>query len=260
MIVPANTYSFADLAHIYNQSRVDYIVPMPMNARRMEEYVRHYDVALEASIVALSGGETTGIGMLGLRQQRAWFTRLGVLPKERGHKVGQLIMETLIEEADRRGATQGQLEVIEGNEPAIRLFRKLGFEPLRPLLIIRRPPGAIDAPEGEPLSPDEIAACLAARQDQPSWLDETASLLNMGALEGLRLGDEWVIFRRTAVQLSAFVLSDTRDAARLIGAVHRRYPLLDTKIENVDLRLWAAYQAVGYFQAFARLEMTLTRF
>lgn len=258
----ASAYDYAALANIYNQGRVDYIVPMPMNARRMEEYVRHYDVVLDASVVALNGGgEETGIGMLGLRDQRAWITRLGVIPERRGHKVGQFIMETLLSLAQERGAAQAQLEVIEGNQPAHTLFRKLGFEETRKLLIIRRPPGSVkgDVPDSTLLTPEEITACLRARTDRPSWLDETPSLLHAGLLEGLRIGGEWVIYRKTPVQLSAFVLSPCADPSVLIRAVHRRYPMLDTKIENVDTSLWSAYQSAGYFEAFARLEM-LTRF
>lgn len=259
-VVKASQYTFEALAQIYNQSRIDYIVPMPMNARRMEEYVRHYDVDLDASIISLNGrGDETGIGMLGLRDQRAWFTRLGVMPDQRGHHVGQHLMETLIEEARKRGAAFGQLEVIEGNEPAYNLFRKLGFELARKILVIRRPPGKHEFVDGgsDLIPADDIAATLQARTDRPSWLDETPSLLHAGSLEGLRMGADWVIYRKTAVQLSAFVLStDDHDTAHaLICAVHQRYPLLDTKIENVDASLWTAYQAAGYFEAFARLEM-----
>jgi len=258
-VVSASEYTFAALAQIYNQGRVDYIVPMPMNARRMEEYVRYYDVALDASVVMLnSDGEESGIGMLGLRDHRCWITRLGVIPERRGHKVGQFIVESLIDMGRRRGATLAQLEVITGNEPAHALFRKLGFEQRRNLLVIRRPPGAvIDAvPTSTPLTPDEIKVCLSQRPDQASWLDETASLLHAGQLEGLRVGDEWIVYRKTPVQLSTFVLSDSADPAALIRCVHHRYPMLDTKIENVDVSRWSAYQEAGYFEAFARIEMT----
>ncbi len=258
-VLPASQYTFEALAQIYNQGRVDYIVPMPMNARRMEEYVRFYDVALDASVVTVNGdAEETGIGMLGLRDTRCWVTRLGVIPEGRGHKVGQFIMETLLTRGKDRGATLAQLEVITGNEPAHRLFRKLGFEPRRDLLIIRRPPGAVkdSVPDYTPLTPEDIPLCLAQRPDQASWLDETPSLLHAGQLEGLRVGADWIIYRKTAVQLSAFVFSESSDPTALIRCVHHRYPLLDTKIENVDLSRWPAYQAAGYFEAFARIEMT----
>lgn len=38
--VPIAQYSMDDLAAIYNRARVDYIVPMPMNGKRMAEYIQ----------------------------------------------------------------------------------------------------------------------------------------------------------------------------------------------------------------------------
>jgi len=139
--VPCSQYTFVELADIYNQSRVDYIVPMPMNAKRMEAYVRSYDVHLDASVVVFdSAGLTAGIGMLGLRGDRAWITRVGVIPERRGNHLGRYLMDTLIENARTRACRTVQLEVIKGNAPAHRLFLKLGFRETRELLVIRRPP------------------------------------------------------------------------------------------------------------------------
>lgn len=67
--VTCSQYNFAQLAEIYNATRIDYIVPMPMNARRMEQYVKMYDVSLEASSVIFNTGhEMVGLGMVGVRQ------------------------------------------------------------------------------------------------------------------------------------------------------------------------------------------------
>src|SRR5215207_7045630 len=104
--ISASGYTFEQLADIYNGSRVDYIVPMPMNGRRMEDYVRAYDVDLDASVVVVEGDEPAGVGMLGLRGGRAWVTRVGVIPERRGHRQGQFIMESLIEQASARGVLQ----------------------------------------------------------------------------------------------------------------------------------------------------------
>ncbi|MCS7069886.1 MAG: GNAT family N-acetyltransferase, partial [Anaerolinea sp.] len=104
--VSAAHFSFDELAAIYNQTRVDYIVPMPMNGKRMEEYVRWYDVDLASSVVTInSDGDIAAIGMLGLRGARAWITRLGVIPRRRQHGLGQFTLETLLQAARRRGAT-----------------------------------------------------------------------------------------------------------------------------------------------------------
>ena len=38
-LIPASEFSIEQLAAIYNQTRVDYMVPMPMNAARLADYV-----------------------------------------------------------------------------------------------------------------------------------------------------------------------------------------------------------------------------
>jgi len=269
--VRASEYSFSELARIYNETRVDYIVPMPMNARRMEEYVRHYDVHLESSFVALNDhDEEMGIGMLGLRGRRSWITRLGIMPDQRGHHVGQFLVSKLIEAARAQAADQMQLEVIEGNDPGTRLFLKVGFEEVRRLLVIRRPPGEITGTltfETEPLGADAVRECLASRAPGASWLDENASLLNMGRLGGLQVTlpsskASWIVFYETPFQLSHLVLGSEDDliALALLQAVHQAKPMLDTKLENLPLAspLWSIFQKVGYVESFRRIEMRLT--
>jgi ribosomal protein S18 acetylase RimI-like enzyme len=268
---PASEFSSQALADIYNQSRADYIVPMPMNARRMEEYMRFYDVAPDRSFVARSpDGAPLGIGMLGLRGERAWVTRLGVLPDQRKLRVGSQLMRALLDAARGAGVSRMQLEVIEGNQPAHALFVKLGFVETRRLLVLRRPPAP--APEPDPACTVEtldeigIRACLLARRDSPSWLDETPSLLNAGDLHGWRLTcpdgrSGWIICRAAGLQLSHHVI-DSPDAALtavLLRAMHRAYPRLDTKLENLpaDHPHWAAFQGMGYVESFRRIEMLM---
>lgn len=267
--VSAGQFSFDELATIYNDARVDYIVPMPMNARRMEEYVRAYDVDLTASYVIHDDSDKIGgLGMLGVRQQRVWITRVGIIPASRGQKLGQFVMEKLLSCAQERGARRAQLEVIEGNEPAYRLFLKLGFEQTGKLLVIRRPPSPPPALSTEvtvtALDIDGIEACLRARTGQTSWLTETPSLLNAGSLEGMRLtfpdgASGWIVFRNSLFQLTHVVLDapDSTVASALLQALHSYYPRHDTKVENLpaDSPLWHVFQKWGYCEAFTRVEM-----
>lgn len=273
-VVPASSFTFDQLANLYNRARVDYIVPMPMNGRRMEEYIRYHDVALNGSFVAFNDKhQETGVAMLGIRGNRSWITRLGVIPERRGHKIGQYLTETLIEESLRRGIKRVQLEVIIGNEPAYRLFLKLGFEPVRELLVIRRPPGP-PPPEMEQanvqmteIDDGRILYHLEQREGVPAWIDETASLLNAGNLRGLHVrlpdGDQtWVIFQRTPFQITRFALGPAAplEAMRaVLYHVHKEYPMQDAKIENLPLDgpEWPVYQEMGYFEVFRRVEMYL---
>lgn len=54
---------------------------------------------------------------------------IGVLPKCRRNGLGQLLINRLFETARTRGVTRIFLEMRRGN-PAIHLYKKLGFEPI----------------------------------------------------------------------------------------------------------------------------------
>ena len=81
-----------------------------------------------------------GVNMLGLREDRAWITRLGVIPNTRRNGVGQALMESLMEQAARLSIKFVMLEVIKNNTPAHQLFLKLGFYEVGELLVLRRSP------------------------------------------------------------------------------------------------------------------------
>ncbi len=272
--VPTSQYNFTELADIYSRAREDYIVPMPMNARRMEDYVTAYDVDLASSFVAMDteDGEINGICMLGVRDDKTWITRLGVIPDRRRRRSGLFLMEAEIEASQRLGKDFVQLEVIKGNDPAHRLFTKLGFEVTRELLVIRRPPGAVDpslVPEMtiEPIEGENVFRLLEKREAGAAWTEQTASLRNAGKMLGLCVtlpdGEEgWIVFQKTAFQLSHFVFApDISDAmmSALLAAVHTTYNMQDTKVENVPVLhpTWQAYQKFGYVVAFGRIEMLL---
>lgn len=272
--VPTSQYNFTELADIYSRAREDYIVPMPMNARRMEDYVTAYDVDLASSFVAMDteDGEINGICMLGVRDDRTWITRLGVIPDRRRRRSGLFLMEAEIDASQRLGKDFVQLEVIKGNDPAHRLFTKLGFEVTRELLVIRRPPGAVDpslVPEMtiEPIEGEKVFRLLEKREVGAAWTEQTASLRNAGKMLGLCVtlpdGEEgWIVFQKTAFQLSHFVFApDISDAmmSALLAAVHTTYNMQDTKVENVPVLhpTWQAYQKFGYVVAFGRIEMLL---
>jgi len=75
-IIPAARFTVQELVDLYNQTRVDYLVPMPMNAERLAEYIHLFDIDLNLSSVAHAGdGQVLGLSMLGARPGRgspAW--------------------------------------------------------------------------------------------------------------------------------------------------------------------------------------------
>ncbi len=272
MLIPCSNFTIADLTAAYNQTRVDYLVPMPMTPARLAEYIRLYDVDLAHSWVAVEGGETLGLAMLGVRPGRTWVTRLGVLPGSRRRGTGQALLAALLESTRSLGCPRAILEVIEGNTPAQQLFRKVGFRETRPLLILRRPPGApAREPAGEASWLDASAALarLDALATRLPWTNERESYLNAGDMQGVQVdlgaqGQGWLVFRRESAQLSHFGLHTMRGepaavAAALLAHLYCRFPELDTYTENLpaaDPHLPALLTA-GFSEAFRRTEMLL---
>lgn len=269
-MVPASKFSFDELASIYNETRVDYLVPMPMNALRLEEYVRDYDVDLKRSVIAMSGGRVQGIGMLGLRGQHAWITRLGVMPLIRRRGIGDAILYTLVNTSKFLGVERMSAEVIKGNQPARGLLMKYGFNEGKEYLILRRPPKPIsDIPNGQVcwLNRDEIIQCLAALEGE-SWINARESMANAPTLRGMRLvlpdgSSGWVVFKQKLLQLTNILLHTEKGEPRTVGRqlllhLHHLHKRMDTQAENIEVNseYLPAFNALGYFEAFRRIELT----
>ncbi len=274
-LVPASRYTIQQLTEAYNQTRVDYLVPMPMSAHRLMEYIQVYDVSLDDSVVAEEGGEILGLCMLGVRGAWGWATRLGVLPTCRRHGAGQALMEYVIQRAVERGCQVVYLEVIVGNVPAYRLFTKLGFRDVRELLVLRRPPGLPHASSPPPamltwLDPSQTLLRAAARDWRPAWTNQTESLANARTVGALHLIDQatqasgWISYQTSPLQLRRVLIApdpghEAAPAYSLLYHLHSRFPLLDTVAENVpaDSPHLPDYKRHGYVESFRRLEMEL---
>jgi ribosomal protein S18 acetylase RimI-like enzyme len=274
-LAPASQFTIEQLTAAYNQTRVDYLVPMPMNPARLAEYVDHYDVDLDRSFVALADKQILGLGMLGVRPGRAWVTRLGVLPVERRQGMGWAISQALLAAGEELGVEHLLLEVIKNNTPAYNLFLKHGFEPVRELLVLRRPPGPpAHPPPGEvrPLERAEALALLETRPGPQSWITAAESFAHLEHLMGMRLslpdgGRGWMVWHvqmfhgfplllsHLAVQTEAGEPASVGRA--LLEHLYRQHPDLDTHAENLstgDPHLPSFFD-LNFVVSFERIEM-----
>jgi len=272
ILIPANQFTLQELTDLYNQTRVDYLIPMPMNAARLQDYLLTYDVVLQHSLVAaLPDGELLGVAMLGLRPNRVWITRLGVLPSTRRHGAGRALMTGLLREAEKIGQPFAMLEVIKNNTPAHQLFLSLGFRQVSELLILRRPPilPPPDPPvaDAQRLERAECLALLRRAQGFRPWTNQPESLLHAENIAGLHVtlpdgSRGWLVYQRQKFTLTRFIYQTERGdpaavAAAFLAHLHHQYPRLDTQVENVrtDDPHLPAFYALGYLEAFRRLEM-----
>jgi ribosomal protein S18 acetylase RimI-like enzyme len=268
-LTKAANYTIQELVDAYNQTRVDYMVPMPMNAARLAEYIQIYDLDLEQSLVAKENGTLVGLGMLGIRPERSWITRLGLVANQRGKGVGQALMEGLLQNSDILKIPQVYLEVIKGNKPAHNLFQKLGFESIRELLILRRAPKKVPIPKTKiyPMDRGDIIFHLNKRSDNQAWTNQTETLGHLKGMSGYQIysedhGHGWMVYQKTLFNISRLMFdTDQGDPVELmrelLAHLHHLHPNMDTYTENIpadDPRL-PAFEEFGYIEAFSRVEM-----
>lgn len=269
-LIPASAFSIEQLTQAYNQTRVDYLVPMPMNAARLAEYVHIYDIDLRHSCVAMSKGHMLGLGMLGVRADRVWITRLGVLTANRRRGIGDLLMCALLKQGQSMGTDSAILEVIKDNMPAFKLFIKLGFQSLRELLILRRPPGPpsiVPAGKRQWLDHRQILTQFERYPMPRAWTNQQESLTNANDVLGLSLtlpdgACGTLVFQRQRFVLARLLIftkqgDPTSVGFNLLAHLYQCYPDLDTHVENIALNdpHLSAFFKSGFVESFRRIEM-----
>ncbi len=269
-VIPANRFTMEQLTDAYNQTRVDYVVPMPMSVARLVEYVHVYDVDIDRSAVAMDGDQVLGLGMLGARPGCTWITRLGVVPGRRRRGVGEAVLLYLLAASEQMGIDLTTLDVIRGNAPAHRLFLKWGFHETRELIILRRPPGpSSTASVGQFHWLDKKEALkLADTRPRPiSWLNAVSSLGNSDHVMGLTVtlpdgGHGWLVFQKKRFILTRLTIRTTKGDPMAVGRalfaqLYEKYPDMDSNMENVSTTNphLPAFFDVGFVESFRRIEM-----
>ncbi len=271
-ILPASRFTTQELTDFYNQTRIDYLVPMPMSVEVMAEYIHDFDVNLEYSpiIEDEKSGEFLGLGMLGIRGDNTWITRLGITPEARRRGAASAIMNAIFGTSQGIGAKKTILEVIKKNNPARELFIKNNFKKTRELLVLRR------APIRPPLSPEgnitwlyrkDALAVLRTYPHSLTWVNALKSMQNASMFQGfsLELKDGtrgWLVYRHKKHSITHFVFhteygNPVKMARNILIYLHLQYHRMDAYAENIsgsDPHLPAFFD-LGYFEAFKRVEM-----
>jgi len=133
-VKPASDYPTLDLLNYLNLAFEGYVIPVNFNLTQLLTMFRRDSIDLTSSRILLANGQPAGVALIA---RRGWSSRLaamGIAKEFRGKGIGTWFMEKLIEEAHERNDHEMVLEVIEQNEPAVRLYKKLGFQTIRRLI------------------------------------------------------------------------------------------------------------------------------
>ena len=136
---PTANYALPDLVQFLNQGFEDYLVPVQFNTTTFLNMLRKDGIDLSASSVLIHEDQPCGIALIA---RRGWSSRLaamGIARQTRGKGAGSWFMDELIRQSSQRGDREMVLEVIEQNEPAVKLYQKFGFQAVRRLIgLIRK--------------------------------------------------------------------------------------------------------------------------
>lgn len=210
-IVPAGGFGPARLAELFTAGYEGYYVPMHVDEATFAFMVDAWDIDLARSCVALDGDEPVGVVNLGVRGDRGWIGGLGVVQGARRRGIGRALMEAVLAQAPPLVT----LEVLEQNEPAIRLYETLGFERLR-LLEVWSLTAEAPAAEARVVEPRPLG------QTGLPWQRADESL--PGSYERLEVDGGAALVRAGGPRVSVLQLAaDSEDAAaELIAAARAR--------------------------------------
>lgn len=158
----------------------NYLVPLHFTPQAYERRFRAENLDPWASQVYLLDGAPVGVMLIARRGWTSRVAAMGLAPEVRGQGLGRRFLQEAIEEAAARGDRAMLLEVIEQNAPAVALYTKLGFEPLRRLFGYKGQPGPGEDGSADVLTgmdPLELGR-LAARQGEPDlpWVLQPETL------------------------------------------------------------------------------------
>lgn len=135
-------HDFAALHAALLEAFSDYIVPFQLTESQFKNHIALNAVDINNSVGAFSDGKMIGFTLNGFGfwngKPTVYDAGTGVFPGFRGRGIGAEIFEFMTPVLKQNGIAQILLEVITENEKAVRLYRKMGFEETRRLLLFQQ--------------------------------------------------------------------------------------------------------------------------
>lgn len=263
---PLLSRSLDELAEVLNRAFTDYIMPANFRSELLGVMLRTDSIDLAASRIVLREGETAGIALIARRGDCCRLAAMGIAPEARGQGVGHRFMERLLDEAKERGEQAMNLEVIEQNTAAVRLYERVGFTRVRRLVGF-----AADPASGVPDSDlKQVSLALAAAEVlRYGWPDlpwqisgETLAQYTQPAV-AYALGPAFVVLsgpERPTLTIQAIVVDPAHrrqgHATRLLRALQAEFP---TKSWRVSI-VFPEEFAVGLFEPLGFRRENLSQF
>lgn len=268
----ASTLDMASIADIFTRGYEGYIVPVNLNEDQMRAHIERYHIDLSLSRIAYVDDELVGIGFLGKRELSGWIGGVGVVKAYRRQGIGKTMMLAMADLAREAGMTDIYLEYIKGNDGAGTMYKKLGYETLRRLLIVEsNQPPTLTPPSTFDIIEVDFQQALdyhdQFHQKPLPWQRQVASLrscppMTKGWLaqhDGKTVG--YMVGITTDTALAIFDMTYDGDSQDSITALlaHVHQADMTARLVNLgeDDPVWEMMSKLGYQETMSQYEMRL---
>lgn len=257
----------------------DYQVDMRMSLEQFEQRLTRDGVQLEISAGAFDEGRMIGFYINGLGEwqgkQTAYDAGTGVIPNLRKHGVARDLFAFLVPRLKEASVFQHLLEVLTSNQPAVALYRKLGFVEMRSLAVFRsdQPVNHIRDSKGvliRRVEKPEWELFKSFWDGYPSWQNSSEAVERIGdqrVIVGAYVDDRCVgygvVFRSAANLMQLAVAHGHRRkgiGSAILGALQHEVSE-SLKVNNIDEELTGTlgfYEASGFKLVLRQFEMIKT--
>uniref|UniRef100_UPI0032169E4C GNAT family N-acetyltransferase n=1 Tax=uncultured Draconibacterium sp. TaxID=1573823 RepID=UPI0032169E4C len=119
--------TISELTDLFNKSFADYFVKIELTPELLQEKINSEDVQLDKSVGIYFNNEPVGFILHAVRDTIAYNAGTGVIPSFRGKNATSKMYDFILPELKKAGISEIVLEVMEQNTPAIKSYRKAGF-------------------------------------------------------------------------------------------------------------------------------------
>ena len=258
---PASSLDLERLAGLFTSAYEDYLVPFALGEQQLRTMVDVFDLDLDASRVAVRGGEPVGLANLGIRRDRGWIGGVGVVRHARRLGLGEVLMRAVHEQARARGLREVWLEVMVANERALPLYEKLGYVTTRDVDV-----WSLDAADdaGEPRTEaDEVpwddahARISESRHEREPWQRSDETVANHDDLRGLVADDAASVFRVADGRVTLLQARGSLGGVRTLVAAMRAHGPVTALNFGPDSAVSSAFRDLGGRHVVRQHEMVL---
>lgn len=130
-IVKFSEFSASELTRLWNEGFKEYAFDMTLSVDAFIKRIPENQLSMEASIAICDDGRPVGFVMSGFRtvdgRLTAWNGGTGIIPEYRGRGIGKQLIGAALDLYREKGAEVALLEALSENEPAVKLYGKMGY-------------------------------------------------------------------------------------------------------------------------------------